>query len=81
MVTALDRARLRRLYNSHLCSLCVISLGQSIGRGTVWQSVMGEVRNSSFIHSSMALQPFVGPWPLLQFRNLFLRRRWDPLDE
>jgi hypothetical protein len=24
-----------------------------------------------FIHSSMALQPFVGPWPLLQFRNLF----------
>jgi hypothetical protein len=20
----------------------------------------------------MALQPFVGPWPLLQFRNLFL---------
>jgi hypothetical protein len=25
----------------------------------------------SFIHSSMALQPFVGPWPLLQFQNLF----------
>jgi hypothetical protein len=25
----------------------------------------------SFIHSSMALQPFVGPWPLLQFRILF----------
>jgi hypothetical protein len=24
-----------------------------------------------FIHSSMALQPFVGPWPLPQFRNLF----------
>jgi hypothetical protein len=24
-----------------------------------------------FIHSSMALRPFVGPWPLLQFRNLF----------
>jgi hypothetical protein len=24
-----------------------------------------------FIHSSMSLQPFVGPWPLLQFRNLF----------
>jgi hypothetical protein len=23
-----------------------------------------------FIHSSMVLQPFVGPWPLLQFRNL-----------
>jgi hypothetical protein len=24
-----------------------------------------------FIHSAMALQPFVGPSPLLQFRNLF----------
>jgi hypothetical protein len=24
-----------------------------------------------FIHSSMALQPFVGPWPFLQFRNFF----------
>jgi hypothetical protein len=24
-----------------------------------------------FIHSSMALQHFVGPWLLLQFRNLF----------
>jgi hypothetical protein len=24
-----------------------------------------------FIHSTMALQPFVKPWPLLQFRNLF----------
>jgi hypothetical protein len=24
----------------------------------------------SFIHSSMALQPIAGPWPLLQFRNL-----------
>jgi hypothetical protein len=23
----------------------------------------------SFIHSSMALRPFVGPWPLFQFRN------------
>jgi hypothetical protein len=25
----------------------------------------------SFIHSSMALQSFLGSWPLLQFRNLF----------
>jgi hypothetical protein len=25
----------------------------------------------SFIHSSMALQSFVGPWSLLHFRNLF----------
>jgi hypothetical protein len=26
---------------------------------------------NSFIRSSMALRPFVGPWPLLQLRNLF----------
>jgi hypothetical protein len=25
----------------------------------------------SFIYSTMALQPFVGPWTLLQFRILF----------
>jgi hypothetical protein len=25
----------------------------------------------SFIHSSMTLPPFVGPWPLLQFCNIF----------
>jgi hypothetical protein len=36
---------------------------------------------AAFIHSSVALQPFVGPWPLLQFRNLFLHRRYDSLDE
>jgi hypothetical protein len=28
---------------------------------------------SSFIHSSMALQPFVGPWPLIHFRIFFTR--------
>jgi hypothetical protein len=33
------------------------------------------------IHSSMALQPFVGPWPLLQFRNPFLQRRKNSLEE
>jgi hypothetical protein len=27
--------------------------------------------NVLFIHSSIALQPFVGPWRLLQFRKLF----------
>jgi hypothetical protein len=27
--------------------------------------------SSKFIHSSMASHPFLGPWPLLQFRNLF----------
>jgi hypothetical protein len=30
-----------------------------------------KVFNHSFIHSAMTLQPFVGPWPLLQFRNHF----------
>jgi hypothetical protein len=25
----------------------------------------------AFMHSTKALQPFAGPWPLLQFRNLF----------
>jgi hypothetical protein len=29
------------------------------------------VYQRSFIHSSMALQPFAGHWPFLQFRNLF----------
>jgi hypothetical protein len=29
----------------------------------------------SLIHSSMALQPFVGPWPLLQFRNCFITQK------
>jgi hypothetical protein len=32
----------------------------------------------NFIHSSMALQPFVGPWPL-QFRNLFYTDGRTPL--
>jgi hypothetical protein len=27
----------------------------------------------TFIHSSVALQLFVGSWPLLQFRNIFYR--------
>jgi hypothetical protein len=31
------------------------------------------IKFHSFIHSSMALQPFVRPWPLLQFRNHFLQ--------
>jgi hypothetical protein len=34
-------------------------------------SVIAQVHCILFIYSSMALQPFVGPWPLLQFRNLF----------
>jgi hypothetical protein len=33
-----------------------------------------------FIHSSIAIQSFVGPWPLLQFHNNFFFRT-DSLDE
>jgi hypothetical protein len=32
-----------------------------------------------FIHSSVAVQPFVGPWPLFQFRNRIHIRK-DSLD-
>jgi hypothetical protein len=32
----------------------------------------------SFIHSSMTLQRFAGPWPLLQFRNLFYTEARTP---
>jgi hypothetical protein len=28
-------------------------------------------KNHSYFHSPIALHPFVGPWSLLQFRNLF----------
>jgi hypothetical protein len=33
--------------------------------------LMPILKGYSFIHSPMALQPFVGPWALLQYRNLF----------
>jgi hypothetical protein len=34
----------------------------------------------NFIHSSMVLHPFVGPWPLLHFRNLLSKEsRWQIL--
>jgi hypothetical protein len=35
------------------------------------QAMKTNGRMEVFIHSSIALQPFIGPWPLLQFRNLF----------
>jgi hypothetical protein len=40
---------------------------------TIWYHIQqfGPSYDHSFIHSWMALQPFFGPWPLLQFRNLF----------
>jgi hypothetical protein len=40
---------------------------------------LNKPQTNKFIHSSMALQSFVGHWPLLQFRNLFYtddRTRW-----
>jgi hypothetical protein len=33
------------------------------------------------IRSLVALELFPGPWPLLQFRNLFLQGWWDSLDD
>jgi hypothetical protein len=30
-----------------------------------------DVGNNIFFHSSIAIQPFVGSWPILQFRNIF----------
>jgi hypothetical protein len=36
-----------------------------------WYKIPLETVRNLFIHSSMALQPFVGPWPLLQFHNIF----------
>jgi hypothetical protein len=47
----------------HTCNLC------HIGSDSMVQSNYS--RSHSLIHSSMALQPFVRPWPILQFRNLF----------
>jgi hypothetical protein len=35
----------------------------------------------SFLNSSMVLQPLIGPWPLFQFRNVYLHRQKDSLDE
>jgi hypothetical protein len=38
--------------------------------------LLNDLKNcETFIHSSMALQPFVGPWPLLRVRNLFYTDR------
>jgi hypothetical protein len=43
----------------------------------LWSAAAESLRNTglekplAFIHSSKVLQPFVGPWPLLQFRNFF----------
>jgi hypothetical protein len=34
-----------------------------------------------FVHPSMALQPFVGPWALLHLRNLFYTDSRASLEE
>jgi hypothetical protein len=41
-------------------------------------SCNGNIHLIQFINSLMALQPSVGPWPLLKFCNLFLHGRQDP---
>jgi hypothetical protein len=71
-------------------------LGRTVMQHSIWPllsspGVMPKVtlfylpawHTCSFIHSSMALQPFDGPWPLLRFCNLFtqtagLGRRTSP---
>jgi hypothetical protein len=64
---------------AYLCVLCdclptiYVPIHQSM-----WLSTCTSVY--LFIHSSMALQPFAGPRPLLQFRNLFLHSQYDSLD-
>jgi hypothetical protein len=61
----------RNFLQSHVTSL--LSSPNIYGLGLPLQylsSYDGEYFIHSFIHSSVALQPFVGPWPLLQFRNL-----------
>jgi hypothetical protein len=45
--------------------------GTSSLRKGITTETFVEPFNFLFIHSSMPLQSFVGPWPLLQFRNLF----------
>jgi hypothetical protein len=37
----------------------------------VKQTTSDNVTITYFIHSSIVLQSFVGPWPLIQFRNHF----------
>jgi hypothetical protein len=49
---------------NHLLTLCTGWLFSLSG-----QNLYGD--RYIFIHSFMALQTFVGPWPLFQFRNIF----------
>jgi hypothetical protein len=41
---------------------------------TQHERVISPLLSVSLIHSSMDLQPFVWPWPLLQIRNLFFTK-------
>jgi hypothetical protein len=65
-------------YLTHWPSQFVSTLDLPVKREAQCHSPENNVENilriifiRSFIHSSMALQPFVGPWPLFQFLNLF----------
>jgi hypothetical protein len=66
-----------RVYRGHVCLFCLILLSYShiVRRLNVyidlWKCFCFNNIATSFIQSLVALQPFVGPWPLLQFRNFF----------
>jgi hypothetical protein len=51
------------------CNVVMNAFGKYLRRWVNYRCCTVKFR--SFIHSSVALQPFVGPWPLLQFRNHF----------
>jgi hypothetical protein len=63
------------LINIHRVQFVIIT----DGKNQVQLPVHYSLYLSSVIHSSMALQPFVGTWPLLQFRNLFYTDGRTPL--
>jgi hypothetical protein len=55
------------LHKVRKCELCSRKFEGFHDHGDLYKVIVYH----SFIHSSMDLQPFVGPWPLLQFRNLY----------
>jgi hypothetical protein len=46
-----------------------LAVGRQFNKGIELNYYWEELNH--FIYSSMAVKPFVGPWPLLQFRNFF----------
>jgi hypothetical protein len=53
------------MYNTKLVS------GICIHQRFICREIREMFYSHSFIHPSLALQPFLGSWPLLQFHNLF----------